>query len=199
MTWKYHTDPEEITKFGNWLSTTYGVSVATHQGSKVHDHLRMIFNFTKKGMVAINMIEYIKNIIFDFLEEITAIRASLVADHLFTVWDPTEAKPLPEEQAHVFHHVTTRLLFLSVKAQHDIQPVTAFLMTRVKSFNKDNWSKVKRLLGYLKGTINMPLILLADSLTLSGGWWANAAYAIHHDCKGHMGAGMSFGQGMALS
>ena len=25
-----HIDPEEITKFGNWLSTTYGVSVAPH-------------------------------------------------------------------------------------------------------------------------------------------------------------------------
>ncbi len=25
-----HTDPEEITKFGGWLSTTYGVSIATH-------------------------------------------------------------------------------------------------------------------------------------------------------------------------
>jgi hypothetical protein len=27
-----HIDPEEITKFSNWLSKTYGVSVATHQG-----------------------------------------------------------------------------------------------------------------------------------------------------------------------
>ncbi len=24
-------------------------------------------------------------------------------------------------------------------------------------------------------------------------------YAVHHDCKGHTGAGMSFGQGMAMS
>ena len=44
----------------------------------------------------------------------------------------------------------------------------------------------------------MPLILLADSLTLSR-WWVDAAYAVHDDCRGHTGAGMSFGQGMALS
>ncbi len=44
----------------------------------------------------------------------------------------------------------------------------------------------------------MPLILLADSLTLSH-WWVDEAYPVHHDCKGHTGAGMSFGQGMTMS
>jgi hypothetical protein len=44
----------------------------------------------------------------------------------------------------------------------------------------------------------MPLILSADLLTLSW-WWVNAAYAVHDNCWGHTGAGMSFGQGMALS
>jgi hypothetical protein len=51
-------------------------------------------------------------------------------------------------------------------------------MTRVKSPDKDNLAKVKQLLGYLDGTINMMLILLADSLTLLC-WWFNAAYAVH--------------------
>ncbi len=53
-----HIDPEEITKFGDWLSTTYGVSAATHQG-KVHNYLGIIFDFTDKGRVAINMTKYI--------------------------------------------------------------------------------------------------------------------------------------------
>jgi hypothetical protein len=44
----------------------------------------------------------------------------------------------------------------------------------------------------------MPLVLSANCLTLSC-WWVDAAYAVHHDCKGHTGAGMSFGQGMAVS
>ena len=41
-----HIDPQEITKFGDWLSATYGKSGATHQG-KVHDYLAMIFDFSK--------------------------------------------------------------------------------------------------------------------------------------------------------
>jgi len=44
----------------------------------------------------------------------------------------------------------------------------------------------------------MPLILLADSLTLSR-WWVDAVYAVHDNCLGNTGTGMSFGQGMALS
>jgi hypothetical protein len=57
---------------------------------------------------------------------------------------------------------------------------------------------VKRLLGYLKGTLHMPLVLSVDLLTLSQ-WWVDAAYAVHHNCRGHTGAGMSFRQGMAMS
>ena len=56
------------------------------------------------------------------------------------------------------------------------------------------------MLSYLKGTLHMPLtlILSADSLTLSR-WWVDAAYAVHDNWRGHTGAGMSFGQGKALS
>jgi hypothetical protein len=94
---------------------TYGVSVATRQG-KVHNYLKMIFNFIEKEKVAINMIKYIKNIISDFPEEVTAVWTSPSADYLFTVQDSTEAKPLPKKQAHTFHHVTAHLLFLSARA-----------------------------------------------------------------------------------
>jgi hypothetical protein len=44
----------------------------------------------------------------------------------------------------------------------------------------------------------MPLILSADSLTLSR-WWVDAAYAVHDNWRGQTGARMSFGQGIALS
>jgi hypothetical protein len=60
-----HMEPEEVTKFGNWLSKTYGVSVATHQG-KIHDYLGMILDFSKERKVMVNMIEYIKTIIGNF-------------------------------------------------------------------------------------------------------------------------------------
>ncbi len=63
-----HIDPNEITKFGDWLRKTYGVTVAAHRG-KVHVYLGMIFDFLKEGKVVVNMVEYIKNIIANFPEE----------------------------------------------------------------------------------------------------------------------------------
>jgi hypothetical protein len=92
----------------------------------------MIFDFSEKEKVMINMIEYIKGIINDFPEEIIATRMSPAANHLFTVRDPSLATPLPEEQARAFHHAAAQLLFLSTRARRDIQPATAFLTTRVR-------------------------------------------------------------------
>jgi hypothetical protein len=192
-----HVDPGEVTKFGQWLSTAYGIAVAEHRG-KVHDYLGMILDFSLDGNVIINMTEYIGKILEDFLEEISGMRTTPAADHLFDIRDEADARPLPEEQAREFHHAVAQLLFLSARARRDIQPVTAFLTTRVKSPDEDDWGKLKQLLQYLKGTMHMPLILSADSMTLPR-WWVDAAYAVHHDCKGHTGAGMSLGRGMAMS
>ena len=175
------------------------MAVATHQG-KVHDYLGMIFNFTAKGKVMVMMMEYIKTIIKAFPEEITGTKASPAADHLIMVRDPSLAKVLLEEQAMAFHRTTAQLLFLSARARQDIQSVMAFLTTQVRSPNKDDWGKVKRLLllGYLKGTLHMPLILSVDSLMLLQRQ-VDVAYAMHDNCRGHTGVGKSFGQGMALS
>ncbi len=189
-----HCDPAQVTIFREWLSKKYGVAVATHR-RKVHDYLGMIFDFSAKGKVMVTMVEYIKDIIKDFPEEITGTKTSPAANHLFTVRDLSLAKALPEEQVMAIHRAMAQLLFLSGRARQDIQPATAFLTTRVRSPDEDDWGKVKRVLGYLKGTLCMPLILLADSLMLSR-WWVDAAYAVHDDCRGHTGAGMSFGQGM---
>jgi hypothetical protein len=146
----------------------------------------------------VTKMEYIKNIIKDLTEGITGTKTSPATDHLFTVRDPSLAKVLPEEQAMTFHRVMAQLLFLSARAWRDIQPTTAFLTTRVRLPDKDDWGKVKRVLSYLKGTLHMPLIVLTDLLILSR-WWVDAAYAMHDDCQGHTRAGMSLGQGMALS
>ena len=119
-------------------------------------------------------------IIGEFPEEIKRTRATPAADYLFTVRDESDARPLPEEQAVYFHHAVVQLNYLATGSRRDIHPCVAFITTRVRKPDEDAWGKLKRLLGYLKGTVHMPLILSADSLTLCR-WWVDASYATHED------------------
>ena len=50
-----------------------------------------------------------------------------------------------------------------------------FLIKRMKSPNKDDWRKLKRLLKYLKGTRHMKLILRVNRITVIK-WWIDASY-----------------------
>ena len=77
----------------------------------------------------VTMMEYIKNIIKDFPEEITEKNTSHHGHFFFTVRDRSLAKVLPEEQRMAFHCATAQLLFLSARARRDIQRATAFLTT----------------------------------------------------------------------
>ncbi len=84
------------------------------------------------------MVEYIKNIVPNFPEEIIQIPTSPAADHLFMVQDKPMAKPLPEEQTIAFHHAIMRLLFLKARARCIIRMATAFLTTRINNQDEDN-------------------------------------------------------------
>lgn len=82
------------------------------------------------------------------------------AGHLFTV--DSEAKPLDEETAHLFYHNTAKLLFLSKRARPDIQTAVAFLTTRVKGPDEDDYKKLGRVMNYLRSTTALNLVLEAD-------------------------------------
>jgi len=105
---------------------------------------------------------------------------------------------IPEEQVRIFHHTVAQLLFLSGRARPDIKTAVAFLTTRVKEPDEDDWGKLKRVLKYLKGTRHMKLRLTVDNMhTLR--WWVDASYGVHWDCKGHTGMMMSLGKGAVMS
>ena len=54
-----------------------------------------------------------------------------------------------------------------------------------------------RALIYIKGTLNMPLILSSNSLSFIK-WWVDASFTTHLDYKGHTGAMMSLGSGLTM-
>jgi hypothetical protein len=124
----------------------------------------MNLDFSTMGAVCIDMIPYIKKINDAFPEQITGVQSTPAGYRLFQVRPPDEATYLPEEQARAFHHTTAQLLFLS-RVRHDIQTTIAFLTTRVKKPDNDDWGKLKRVLKYLHTTRSLCLTLSVDSLS----------------------------------
>jgi hypothetical protein len=104
-----------------------------------------------------------------------------------------DSKPLEEKRAIAFHHYVAQLLLTTTRSRKDIQTSVAFLTTRVRGSDEDDWQKLKRVLRYIKGTIYLPLILRADRLNIIK-WWVDASFAIHDDCRGHTGVTMSLGK-----
>ena len=112
------------------------------------------------------MIKYLKNIINEFPELIKGRAATPAHGKLFVIRDDKEARKLNEEQALAFHHTVAQLLFMATRVRRDIQTAVAFLTTRVKSPDEDNWGKLKRVLKYLNGTKYLKLRLTVDNLAV---------------------------------
>jgi hypothetical protein len=87
-----------------------------------------------------------------------------------------------------------QLLVASTRSRKDIQTTIALLTTRVRNPDEDDWGKLRRLMRYIKGIINLPLILRADNLNLIK-WWVDASFTTHNDCRGHTGGTLSLGNG----
>jgi hypothetical protein len=193
-----HQDPEVITDLLQWLSICYSTTDKKLNVTRGHhhDYLGMNIDFSSKGTVKIDMIPYMGKILAAFPEKITGVSSSPAAD-LFNICPPIETQFLPEDQAHAFHHTTAQLLFLA-RVCRDIQTTAAFLTTRAKQHDEDDWGNLKSVLKYLCCTCSLPLTLLADSLT-SIVWYVNASHQTHDDCKEHAGSILTFGRGATTS
>ncbi len=73
----------------------------------------------------------------------------------------------------------------------------AFLTTRVRNLDWDNWKKLTHMMSYIRGTRRLPLILGADGTGILK-WWVDGSFAIHPDMRGHTGGGLSLGRGFPI-
>ena len=67
--------------------------------------------------------------------------------------------------------------------------------------DEDKWKKLRRLLGYLKRIIKLPLILRSDRVNFLK-WWVDASYLAHDNMRVHAGGTMSMvkdGHGSIIS
>ncbi len=173
------TEDFELMKFSCYLAKIYGPKLSMHMGN-THDYLGVDLEFNDDSTLDVLMVNYLKSVIAEFPEMITGKAATPAADHLFTIRDEKEARVLKEERALIFHHTVAQLLFMSTRARCNIQMAVAFLTTRVKSPDKDDWGKLKRVLKYLDGTKCLKLKLSVDDLGLLK-WYVDGSHNVHWD------------------
>jgi hypothetical protein len=142
------------------------------------------------------MEDYVAGIIDDAPSDMDGEAPTPAAAHLFSV--NNEGEKLGVDNAELFHQMTVKLSFLGKRARPDIQAAVAFLTTRVKAPDTDDYKKLARTVKYLRGTPKLVLKLEADVVTVTK-WWVDAAFAVHRDMKSHTGGTMSIGKGSAYS
>ena len=103
---------------------------------------------------------------------------------------------LSEQERELFHHTVAQLLFAAIRARPDILLPVIFLTTRVQIATEEDKKKLFRVLKYVKGTLDLEMILGADSTgSLRVFTYADASYGVHHDMKSHSGTYISLGRG----
>ena len=185
-----HVDPVEVTNLVNELKEHFG-DLKTSRGN-THTFLGINFKITKEKNVELEMMDQLNEAVLAFGEVINKTAATPSKPYLFNVRD--DAERLDKEKSEVFHSVVAKLLYIMKRTRPDLEPTVAFLSTRVSCSTVDDWNKLKRLLQFVKGTINDKRIIgangLNDLLT-----WVDAAYAVHPNMRSHTGGCMSFGLG----
>jgi hypothetical protein len=191
-----HSSNEATSQFLHALKDIYGDNLVGNTG-RIHGYLGMVFDFSDRDKVKINMTKYLSKVIADFPKEIIGKAAMPAGDHLFKVRD--KGRKINEEQADTFHHTVYQLLFATNQAQHNIQATVSFLTMWVQVPDEDDWGKLKRILKYLKGTQYLKLPLCADKLKFAIHWYVDGSHQIHKDCRGQTGSLVTFGQGAVAS
>ena len=121
--------------------------------------------------------------------------ASPANDHLF---ETSKGKKLGPLKADAFHTTVAKALFLTMRARPDIRLTVAFLCTRVQVPTTYDWTKLVRMMDFLKATQDDCLTLATDG-SRKVIWSIDAAFAVHPDMKSHSGMSMTMGKGAITS
>ena len=157
----------------------------------------MTIDYSTLGKVVFRMEDYIDQMVDECPEDLLkGAPTSPAANHLFDI-NPLCEK-LDMAGADEFHHFVAKLLYLAKRTWPDILLVVAFLCTRVKSLDINDYKKFGQCLSYVRGTKEIPLTLEASNMSIIH-WWINASFTVHADYKSLTGACLSFGCGCPIN
>ncbi len=199
----------------NWLRGEYESIFKDGSGAmkviigKKHKYLFMSLNFLHKGQCHVTMYDYLDGTIkaFDLaMKEHSngyltvgkqCSKTTGASDNLFVVNEDCE-KVSEVPVASAFHTVVAKTLYVTKRARLDTNLAIAFLMTRVRASNTDDWEKMYHLMGDLRGDQDCPLVLSGenDGVLI---WYVDATFVIRPKICGHTGGGLTIGHGISIS
>ena len=185
-----HVDPAVVTSIIDQLKLRFDKMTVTR--GLEHSFLGMKIRYTGKGTAIITMKQYLEEALSECGTEIVREVTTPAQRDLFDVNETSP--PLDKAEGIVFHSICAKLLYVSLRARVDILLPIAFLCTRVAKSTQQDQSKLRRVLEYLKGTIDDEYVLGADDMGRLRSW-VDAAFAVHPDMNSHTGGVISFGRG----
>ncbi len=173
---------------------------------KVHKYLGIKLEFTNVGVVIVTMIDYIDEVIIikawdeavtkfnkRFEREVKRQRIAKAApEDLFKVNE--DAVKRDKDKSKVFHSIVAMILYIVKRARPDAALANAFLTTRVREPDEDDWRKLEHLITYLRSTCELPLVLGATQTGVLH-WYVDVSFAVHQDMKGQTGGALTLGRG----
>ena len=189
-----HVDSKVVDEMLAYLSSQFE-ELSTTRGNK-HTYVGMDIYFPGDGTVDIDMSHYLQEALDAFPELIDKLVTSPAANHIFEVNE--DSPKLSEEKREKLHSIVAKLLFVSTRGRPDIHLPISFLTSRVTKADDDDWKKLKRLLQYIKGTMDLRLTLSAEKMNIVK-WWVDAAYAVRQGCRSQTGSTMTLGRGTIMS
>jgi len=108
----FHVDPKVVYDVIKKLMEKFRQEspLVTSQGKTI-EYLRMCIDYTVKGKVRILMYDYIDKMLAELPSDMNGVSTTPAALHLFNGDDGAEK--LDEDKMQLFHHLVTKLLYLS--------------------------------------------------------------------------------------
>jgi hypothetical protein len=131
-----------------------------HRG-KVHKYLGMLLDFSHEGQCHVSMYDYVDGVLEAFDDAVKKYndgylkvgkrrsKNSAAPDNLFVV--DIDCKKLSDDVAAAFHTIVAKVLYVTKQARPDTSLAIAFLTTRVRAPDTDDWEKLCHLMEYLRG------------------------------------------------
>jgi hypothetical protein len=206
-------DPKVVNYTIAWLRDEYESVITNGSGKmkvargKVHKYLGMMLDFATLKIVKVTILEYVDEIVGSWDKACSELDdgynsvsgskriATAAPNNLFKVDE--DAVKLDQARAEAVHNITAKGIYVTKRARPDIYLSIAFLTTRVKGPDIDDWRKLCHLVEYLRSTGELPLILAADGTGVLS-WYVDASFAVHPDVRGHTGGAMTMGTGFIL-